>query len=904
MTARRLRRMSALLAGLFVFLAPAVLVVLRAPTPAAAAPLPRTGTAATNLAACVDSVGRLDVLFLIDESGSLGGPDGTDPTAQRVQGIKAALSGLADLANSAGGRSPSVKVLLSGFAGYFNTAPSFRAGVVDPFQALTPATLPTLFGEADRFSALNRGAWTDYGLAFQNAKQVLADQAALETAHGGPAPCQALVFFTDGMYSVPGGPSAVAAGENLLCKAGGLTDQLRADGVETFTLGLQTQMQPADSAFLGAVTDGAAPGCGTTASAATGLYLPVQDSSDLFLLFGNLFTPGAPPVQSSPLDCSSEPCAASSGSFRAVPGITSFVLRASMPTNGVSLVLHPPSGSPVVIKPSAPGTFRAAGASLAANWFSGADLEVTGTFPGSSSTWAGRWTFDFVGAAGAGGTAAVRYTLHLQADVIPALVGSPTFTLGVPEQLGFQLTDASGHAITSGPLAGADITAEVADPSSGRDSMLTVADQGSGRYASSYTAPLTSTAGNFTLSITAAFPPLAGVTVSTQTRSYAIPRQFPAFYPRVSPLSLALPSVTGAHPTSGVLTVVGDRRVAGCVWFSTTTGTVPAGAGSVQTSLQPSATAPASCIRVPAGGIAKVTVIFANRHSAYGAVRGAVLAHLTSAANPGVQLLNIPVSYSLRTPQDVPKELAIVIGLLLAGIVISLLALHAVNVLTGRFTAPELLLANGFDVTVVPDDGVYMDDGGKKTPFAVPEHLSLLSNRRRPHRESKLDIDGLHFQTVATVQARNRLFRLFQGPIGLVSARGTRLVGATAAGSARRLSSGDMVVPLALGGTWTFRPAPSSEVGGDRPGQPGARPVTGRLTVVVGALNARRQREALQRSIEAVLPQAVEGLVPPPAERAVSSPGGAAGGFDSGDTGDGIPVTPSSDDSHSAGHDI
>lgn len=892
-----------MLAALLMSVAPVLYIALRSPSPAAAAALPRTGTAATNLADCVNSVGRLDVLFLIDESGSLGGPDGTDPTAQRVQGIKAALSGLADLASSAGGGAPAVRVLLSGFAGHFNTAPSFRSGVVDPFQALTPATLPALFGEADRFAALNRGAWTDYSLAFLNAKQVLADQAALETARGGPAPCQALVFFTDGMYSIPGGPAAVAAGKNLLCQPGGFTDQLRADGVETFTLGLETQMQPADSAFLGAVTDGAAPGCGTTASAATGLYLPVQDSSDLFLLFGNLFTPGAPPIRSSPLDCSSEPCATPSGSFRAAPGITTFVLRASMPNPQVSLVLHPPSGSPVVIKPSASGTFRAAGASLAASWFSGGDLEVTGTFPGNSSTWVGRWAFDFVGAAGAGGTGTVRYTLHLQADVIPALLGSPAFTLGVPERLAFQLTDASGNAVTSGPLAGAVITAGVADPSNGRDSILTVSDQGAGRYASSYTAPLTSTAGNFTLSVTAAFPPLAGVTVSTQTRTYDIRRQFPAFYPRISPLSLALPSVTGTHPTSGVLTVLGDRRVAGCVWFSTTTGTVPAAARPVQATLQPSATAPSSCIRVPAGGTEKVTVTFTNRHSADGAVRGAVLAHLTSTANPGVQLLNIPVSYSLRTPKDVPKELAIVVGLLLAGIVISLLALHAVNVFTGRFTAPELLLANGFDVTVVPDDGVYLNDGGKKTPFTVPEHLNVLRNRRRPHRESKLEIDGLHFETVATAQTRNRLFRLFKGPIGLVRAPGTRLVGATAAGAARRLSSGDMVVPLGLGGTWIFRPAPSSEVGADRLGQSGAR-VAGRLTLVVGALNAGRQREALQRSIDAVLPEAVEDLVPPPAEPTVSYPVGAAGSFDIGDTGDGIPVTPSSDEGHSAGHDI
>src|SRR5206468_156359 len=96
-------------------------------TDARAAPAPAEPEAVRNLRTCIAQTGRLDVLFLMDESGSLGGPgrNGTDPTAQRVTGLRAALTGLERLAES-GPNAPKVNVLMMGFSSTVETAPSFH----------------------------------------------------------------------------------------------------------------------------------------------------------------------------------------------------------------------------------------------------------------------------------------------------------------------------------------------------------------------------------------------------------------------------------------------------------------------------------------------------------------------------------------------------------------------------------------------------------------------------------------------------------------------------------------------------------------------------------------------------------------------------------------------------------
>src|SRR4051812_144749 len=60
-----------------------------------------------HLADCSAKTGRLDVLFLVDESASL---RRTDPNAQRVQAVQTALTGLAQLSDRTAGSETPVKV--------------------------------------------------------------------------------------------------------------------------------------------------------------------------------------------------------------------------------------------------------------------------------------------------------------------------------------------------------------------------------------------------------------------------------------------------------------------------------------------------------------------------------------------------------------------------------------------------------------------------------------------------------------------------------------------------------------------------------------------------------------------------------------------------------------------------
>jgi len=258
------------------------------------------GSAPQTLTRCLQTSNQLIVDVLMDTSGSL---QVTDPLNERVAGLRAALTGLARLADTPiGSRRPTVEVLLTGFASALTPTPVVA---VDRWEQVTGATLSALLGAAGQYASQNVGRDTDFATALLDARQLLAQRAAALTRHGGGEPCKALIWFTDGQYSIEdrigsgaaglpialpyapgvelnqpgGGNRAVAAGTRFLCRPDGLMDGLQSDGVVKFTIGLSVQMTAQASDFLAAATTGhgGPMSCGSTLSPATGEYLNAGD---------------------------------------------------------------------------------------------------------------------------------------------------------------------------------------------------------------------------------------------------------------------------------------------------------------------------------------------------------------------------------------------------------------------------------------------------------------------------------------------------------------------------------------------------------------------------------------------------------------------------------------------------
>jgi hypothetical protein len=241
------------------------------------------GAAFERLATCSRDTGRLQVLLLMDESGSL---QWTDADDRRVIAAQTAVLSLAALGDDEG---VTVEVALSSFAVDFS--------LVTGWSQLDSDSAEGLLADVRTFQDRNLGLDTDYHNAFTGVRDELSRRAA-ETGDGS-RPCQLLLLFTDGDYDVeprergaggqrgqnitkvyapdlpldqPGNPALVEErGRELLCEGGGLLDELRESDIVTVTLALEEDIDPEASTFLRAVTTGEArtPAAGTSPAPST-----------------------------------------------------------------------------------------------------------------------------------------------------------------------------------------------------------------------------------------------------------------------------------------------------------------------------------------------------------------------------------------------------------------------------------------------------------------------------------------------------------------------------------------------------------------------------------------------------------------------------------------------------------
>jgi hypothetical protein len=811
----------------------ALLVGLAAmPSCCSASATDQLSPAAQTLSQCVQTNHELSVVMLIDESGSL---RTTDPLNQRVDGIRAALTGLADLADTpVSGRKPEVSVLMAGFYGLVHPDPSDGPIDSDAWQPVDGSSIDMLDDEAGEYAERNTGRSTDYATAMLAAHRMLVERAAELTENGGAPPCQALIWFTDGRYSLPrrigkageglpktvpyakgvqldlpgAGEEAVAAGKNLMCKPNGLMDDIATDGIVRFTVALSTELSPSDAAFLAAATTGVAPGqrCGTALSPRTGQYLTAQDGDRLFFAFGDLLGSSAPVHMNTV--CPRLSCLRGTTSFTTVPGLSGFLIRASSGVQGAVLNLKGPDGSSVRLRPGDKSQLTLSGATLVQRWVSSRAVEVEASVNESEKSWVGPWSYSFIDpSAPAGADPSDSFSsVQLYADLEPTMLGKPGVIRGVPSKVKLRLSSSSGSSpITNGPLLErATITASVSDPVSGKTTSVPVTGPShDGAFLATISIPSSSSASLVYLDLTARLATPDGTPVAPQFRSYSLPVRLPPGqgFPLISPSELHLPSVQNVATTEGAITVTGSSVGAGCVWIGKPKVEAPDDAGKIQVSTSPAAKSASDCLKVESGESRQLRVRLTPAEKATGTVTASFPVHLQSDVVKGSRVTSVPVSFVLVIPPDTTKRAILLAVLVLLGAILPLAFLYLLNWYGARFTAPQRLL-------VLAQDAELSEGGLEVASAPTLASFSPLVRSGSVRDVRGLDIDELQLRAVA-----GRSFAdLFRGPYGIAKARnGGRLFAGGSSRPLRKWRRGhEHELPLEIFGSWIFLPRDTS----------------------------------------------------------------------------------------------
>ena len=342
--------------------------------------------ALNKVASCMSGNSETNVLFVIDESSSLGGANeaGSDPASKRSDGLNIAIDGLASLQAST--KTKRINIAADTFSDTYK--PKVLWGPADAAH----------IQELKRFATvdvpnLNGGQGTDYGLAMTEAIKSLDVR--------GSGACRVIFWFTDGALYVDGGSDAskLVAYQDI-CRSGGVSDALR--GSQTYLVALAlfdsaaSEVTDQDRSRLQAIAEGKSPAgdiCGTSPipeGQARGAYLPVANADRLSQVFADAiarianFQPAGDPV-----GCEGPQCPDGTVTFDVDPGVESVRVLAFGTEGTPAYTVTPPGGSPQQVQPglgrigSAPSQVTASSGTT--NVTTTVDLDVTD--PANLGTW-------------------------------------------------------------------------------------------------------------------------------------------------------------------------------------------------------------------------------------------------------------------------------------------------------------------------------------------------------------------------------------------------------------------------------------------------------------------------------------------------------------------------------------
>ncbi|AIT62205.1 vWA domain-containing protein [Corynebacterium doosanense] len=204
------------------------------------APPPSENNALNDFAGCMAGEKTADVLLVLDQSGSL---KESDPDGLRVGAAQDFVGELARYGENAG---VDIRVRTAGFGtSYYGDEAGYGS-----WQSLADGAAG-VNAELEKFRGRTDDEYTEYPDALRGS---------LATMQTNDSPCKAVMLFSDGEMTMESGDIEGAAAQ--LCSASGEVAQLRAAGVQIFTIGLDARGDQ-DMSRLKGIAD--SPDCGAPA---------------------------------------------------------------------------------------------------------------------------------------------------------------------------------------------------------------------------------------------------------------------------------------------------------------------------------------------------------------------------------------------------------------------------------------------------------------------------------------------------------------------------------------------------------------------------------------------------------------------------------------------------------------
>jgi hypothetical protein len=730
--------------------------------PAGAAAPASDDAAVSAFGGCLQAANEGSVLLLVDSSGSLGGATGTDNSNDRVKAANYLVDELTNYAQS-------TKIHLDAAVATFDA--SYRPTL--GWTALSAANGPVLHGAIDNLASANTGFETDYVSALEGARAALRQHAGGSESKR----CQALVWFTDGKYEIdarvndsqrssfgttkafapgvqlddPAGASkAQALGQTSLCRNGGTADQLRADGIETFAVGLARSGDPANFTLMKSVAIGGT-GCGALGDASSGDFRLATDINSLIFAFDRVGAPGTGIAQPDRTVCQQPALCRQVHTFVLDDSIQQVQLLGSAAASGIEVYVQGPGQKAAVRLPRAasyPQRLRLGATPASYSWPAPETVSLTLERPVVPASWVGAWKVTFVDPTGTKLDTVSHTQVHILSDLRPAWLnpGEQLRAGDAKARFALGLTRSTSASV---PLNPATLKSSVTLSSELRfadgtklslptltKSQITTPQSVDLSRASPGAATL-----HLQLQITTADAPnplgkpIPGTRLADSVVDIPVKIASPANFPLV-PDRINI----GTHDAGQTFKVAIPLGGQGCTYLSKVSiDTEPAAAA---TSVKSAANTPASCVKSVAN-TQQLALTVSTRPSQAGSINGSLVMHLVSSDSPRRELTKtVSLTGDLRVSADAAVQWTVFAVALLVGILVPLLLLYLFSWLGCRIPGTRQIIYGTFPAQVVDRD-VRRDGAPLRLGLSdVSQQLSVpLKGTRR------LQIEGLSFKT-------------------------------------------------------------------------------------------------------------------------------------------------------------
>ena len=640
-----------------------------------------------QLGACMAERGALDVLILMDETGSLVGEfnestgsidtsvPGTDDDHNR---IPAAQSFVDELVARQADTGADVRVRVAGFGQDYHSGATDPANY-GPWQELNESSVDKVKGEIAQFQDRWDEVYTNYANALEGAYNDFARS-------GSENPCRLLVTFTDGELTAQEGEDAA---RERICRAGGIADRLRAGGITNVGIGLSSPDKPADFGLMRGITDGSgSEPCGQPPF--NGAFFEASNVGGLFAAFQRALSSGRDVVGEGP--------AAEPFEFTLDQSIDAVRFNAISEENlgqGAHLVLTAPDGSTVDLAQSGRG--EASGAAVEWTTATEPTQRVSGRMrlsPGAD--WSGTWKLGFVDFDPEQAEGRVISQVEIQPDLqVRFSAGAATegpLSLFDDQTIHAELVDGSGNVH---PLSGEAKTTIVFE-ADGREPIVLVdnADIAGGSIeipaSKIEDAPVSGRLEAHTVVATAGEPKTTFSPFINQQAVTVSPQNLPQV---AGPVQFASDTVTG----QGEIAVKGPGKV----WIEPgaqlRANALPDGVDAVNVSSQYDSAD--NALEVAAGETATLPVTFTVAEPTEGIINGNVDVSIAD-LNGEVDAASVPVSVngSYTVPLNTAKFTGALIGALLAALFIPLLVFYLIRFVTSRIPTRRQLGSQLFPI--------------------------------------------------------------------------------------------------------------------------------------------------------------------------------------------------------------